>query len=176
MLRMLRMLRILRMLRMLSSSLNCFRERWNTVYLPVSENVSYKCTTRNRAQANVCNFMEILGRPCIHTDSEATQTHSYIIMCIGGKAAGACGWKLTSMYCRGLECVEYYLHASCILFVTWCLDTVADLPSLAAWYFLGPADRAAAGCEQFTETESASGTIGFVVSRAEGKASCSLHS
>jgi hypothetical protein len=29
---------------------------------------------------------------------------------LGGKAAGARSWQLTSIYCRGQECVELYLH------------------------------------------------------------------
>jgi hypothetical protein len=29
----------------------------------------------------------------------------------GGKAAGAWSWPLTSIYCRGQECVELYLHS-----------------------------------------------------------------
>jgi hypothetical protein len=38
----------------------------------------------------------------------------------GGKATGAWSWPLTSIYCRGQECVELYLHSQYI-FMTWCL-------------------------------------------------------
>jgi len=29
---------------------------------------------------------------------------------LGGRAAGAWNWPLTSIYCRGQECVDLYLH------------------------------------------------------------------
>jgi len=38
----------------------------------------------------------------------------------GGKAAGAWNWPLTSIYFRGQECVELYLHSQCA-FMAWCL-------------------------------------------------------